>query len=146
MAIGAIDELLRRRPTSRETLDDAGQDRRGASNGITIDGRPVRREAVHAGGDWLMRSSGDFGLRELALWERGVLARLPAEIDHAVVAIARATDCDGVLLMRDVGDVARSRIATTSLPGPARTRSCDEHLAGHARDVMWDWRGRHRAR
>jgi Phosphotransferase enzyme family len=68
---------------------------------LTIDGVPHIAKHLRAGGDWLMRASGDHGLRELALWERGVFARMPPAIDHAVVATARDGP-HGVLLMRDV--------------------------------------------
>lgn len=52
--------------------------------------------------DWLMRATEDAACRSVTLWERGVLGRLPAGIDHAVLACAR--DGDGwAILMRDVG-------------------------------------------
>ena len=82
-----------------------------------------------------MRSSGDFGLRELALWERGVLKRLPAEIDHTVVAVARE-GLDGVLLIRDV--------ATSLLPDCDEPLSLQhhasfiEHLA-NMQATFWGW-------
>ncbi len=51
--------------------------------------------------DWQMRATGDHGCRSAALWQHGLLNRLPPEIDSAVIACAR--DGDGwAILMRDV--------------------------------------------
>jgi len=51
--------------------------------------------------DWQMRATNDHSCRAVALWERGVLDRLPPEIDHSIVACAR--DGEGwAILMRDV--------------------------------------------
>lgn len=53
--------------------------------------------------DWLMRATEDYACRSVTLWDHGVLARLPASIDPAVLACAR--DGDGwAILMRDVGE------------------------------------------
>jgi hypothetical protein len=55
---------------------------------------------VRAGGDWIMRASHDRG-RAVELWSSGVLARVPAAIDHAVLGAER--DGSGwVVIMRDV--------------------------------------------
>jgi hypothetical protein len=55
-------------------------------------------------GDWIAEATEDPGCREVALWRRGVLARLPWEVATPVLACAR----DGAgwaILMRDLGDV-----------------------------------------
>src|SRR5687767_3451779 len=56
--------------------------------------------------DWLLRTSGDAGCRAVALWELGIYAALPAEIDCAVVGAARVPGraYPAALLMRDVSD------------------------------------------
>jgi hypothetical protein len=55
--------------------------------------------------DWIMRATGDWGCRPLALWRSGMLDALPDCIDHAVVAVAHEpASRTTVLLMADVGD------------------------------------------
>jgi hypothetical protein len=55
-----------------------------------------------SGEDWVARVTHDGG-REASLWTDGVLARMPREIDHAVVAAGR--EAAGTwLLMRDVSE------------------------------------------
>jgi hypothetical protein len=55
---------------------------------------------VRDGGDWIMRASHDHG-RAAELWSSGVLARVPAVIDHAVLGAERV-DGGWVVIMRDV--------------------------------------------
>jgi hypothetical protein len=52
------------------------------------------------GGDWIMRASHDHG-RAAELWSSGVLARVPAVIDHAVVG-AEEVEGGWMVIMRDV--------------------------------------------
>jgi hypothetical protein len=52
------------------------------------------------GGDWIMRASHDHG-RAAELWSSGLLARVPAVIDHAVVG-AEQVSGGWVVIMRDV--------------------------------------------
>jgi hypothetical protein len=52
-----------------------------------------------------MRSTGDLGCRPLRVWQAGLLDRLPAVIDHAVVGVAAGEGRNGwgaALLMHDV--------------------------------------------
>jgi hypothetical protein len=65
---------------------------------------------VRDGGDWIMRATHDHG-RAAELWSSGLLARVPAVIDHAVVGAERV-EGGWVVIMRDVsaallGDQAR---------------------------------------
>ena len=53
--------------------------------------------------DWLLRATGDPGARYVRLWEEGILDRLPAVIDSAVVA-ASFDGAVGRVLLRDVTD------------------------------------------
>jgi hypothetical protein len=55
---------------------------------------------VRPGGDWIMRATGDQG-RAAELWASGVLARVPAVIEHAVLGAERA-GAGWVVVMRDV--------------------------------------------
>src|SRR2546428_224454 len=87
-------------------------------------GRRVRRHLDHADGDaqprgeqmslkyvsvdgeWIVRACGALDCRRLTLLESGLLARLPAEIDNAVVAAAPYRSRQGhrgaAILMRDM--------------------------------------------
>jgi hypothetical protein len=54
--------------------------------------------------DIIMRVTGDTACREMLVWQRGLLDRLPPEVGHTVVA--GAVDGDGwALLLRDIGDL-----------------------------------------
>ena len=61
----------------------------------------VKRTCAPA--DLAMRLSGDDQGRELALWESGVLDRLPSAVTHAVVGGWRDGD-EVVVVMRDLGE------------------------------------------
>jgi hypothetical protein len=65
---------------------------------------------VRAGGDWIMRATHDGG-RVAELWAAGILQRVPAAVDHAILAVE--SDGDGwAVVMRDV--------SAALLPGDAR--------------------------
>ena len=53
---------------------------------------------VSLANDWLMRATNDYQIRSVRLWEQGVLALLPPEIDHARIACARDGDGRAILL------------------------------------------------
>ncbi|HYN16892.1 MAG TPA: phosphotransferase, partial [Actinomycetes bacterium] len=63
-------------------------------------GRRLVVKHVIAGGDWIMRASHDLG-RAAELWSSGVLARVPAAIDHTVLGVERQ-GAGWVVIMRDV--------------------------------------------
>src|SRR5580704_3964327 len=68
---------------------------------VTIAGQPFVLKYQDPSDDWLLRATGDPGRRYVALWQTGLLDRLPDVIDHAVVA----ADWDGTVgrvLLRDV--------------------------------------------
>lgn len=75
---------------------------------LSIDGAPHVLKHLDLDESWLMRSTGDRGLRQLLLFGDRLLDALPACIDHTVVAVAPTTTSRGrtgtALLMRDVGD------------------------------------------
>jgi hypothetical protein len=73
---------------------------------VDIDGRPHVLKVMHVDDDWIARSLGDLGCRQVTVWASGLLDRLPATIDHAVVGAARGFGRNGwgaALLLRDVG-------------------------------------------
>jgi aminoglycoside phosphotransferase (APT) family kinase protein len=90
-AVGKIDR--------REPLTHTGQSGTGLELILLADGRRLVVKRL-TGEDWVSRSTHDDG-REVGLWEQGVLARMPLEIDTAVLNAGR----DGRacwLVMRDV--------------------------------------------
>jgi aminoglycoside phosphotransferase (APT) family kinase protein len=67
---------------------------------ILADGHTLVVKRIRPADDWLMRATGDTG-RLALMWERGLLARVPPIIEHAIVAVE--PDADGFLVvMRDV--------------------------------------------
>jgi hypothetical protein len=91
-----LNEIARREP-----LTHAGQSGTGLERIVLADGRRLVVKRL-SGEDWVARVTHDTG-REASLWTDGVLARMPHEIDHAVVAAGR--EGTGTwLLMRDVSD------------------------------------------
>ncbi len=53
--------------------------------------------------DWLMRATDDHSCRSVTLWRDGILDRLPAILDAAVVACS-ADENGWAILMHDIGD------------------------------------------
>lgn len=99
----SVDDLLAV-ASSRRPLD-ASDGRSGAElEVVTIGGRPFVLKHVGGDGDWIARASGDLDCRAVRVWTSGLLDRLPACLDHAVVAAGYgATRRHGALLQRDVG-------------------------------------------
>ena len=91
-----LNEIARREP-----LSHAGQSGNSLERIVLADGRRLVVKRL-SGDDWVARVTHDGG-REASLWTDGVLARMPREIDHAVLAAGR--EGTGTwLLMRDVSD------------------------------------------
>jgi phosphotransferase family enzyme len=93
-AIRALGEVVRREP-----LTHPGQSGNSLERLVLADGRLLVVKRI-TGDDWISRATHDDG-REVALWEQGVLARVPGEIDSAVLDAGRDGRA-GWLLMRDV--------------------------------------------
>jgi hypothetical protein len=71
---------------------------------VVIDGEPYLVKYVGWRVDWLARALGDRDCHVRQLWSHGVLAALPAEIDHTIVGVADDPVGGQVaLLLRDVG-------------------------------------------
>jgi hypothetical protein len=64
-------------------------------------GEVVVVKHARAASDWIMRATHDDGGRVATLWSSGLLRRVPAVIEHAILAVER--DGDGwLVVMRDV--------------------------------------------
>jgi hypothetical protein len=84
--------------------------------------------------DWLLRSTGDPGVRYVRLWQHGLLDRLPDVVDPAVVAAA-FDGAVGMVLLRDVTDQLLTPGEPFSLE--EHTRFLDNMAAMHA--AFWGW-------
>jgi Phosphotransferase enzyme family len=74
---------------------------------VVIEGRPHVLKLMHVDDDWIARSLGDLGCRQVTVWASGLLDLMPPTVDHAVVGAARGFGRNGwgaALLLRDVGD------------------------------------------
>jgi hypothetical protein len=102
---------------------------------VVIDGDRYVLKYQDPRDDWLLRATGDPGLRYVALWERGLLGRLPEVIDPAVVA-CRFDGTVGMVLLRDV----TAHLLPPGVPfSPAQHHRFLDHMAAmHA--SFWEWR------
>jgi hypothetical protein len=100
--VNPIDELLSGATERTQLTADDGKSGVPIER-VVIDGQRYIAKHMEVGGDWLARATGDFGMRQLLLWERGMYQRMPAGIDPVVVGSAR-DGRRGVLLMHDVGE------------------------------------------
>jgi hypothetical protein len=100
--VNAIDELLAAATERTQLAADDGKSGVPIER-VVIDGQRYIAKHMEVGGDWLARATGDLGMRQLLLWERGMYQRMPACIDPVVVGSARDGK-RGVLLMHDVGE------------------------------------------
>lgn len=133
--MSAIDELLENASERTPLVSEDGKSGVPLER-VVIDGQRYVAKHMEVAGDWLARASGDFGLRQLHLWEAGVYQRVPSCIDPAVVAVAR-DGRRGVLLMHDVGDYLVPE-GDDPISLEQHLRFLDHLAALHA--AFWDWR------
>jgi len=99
-----LDELLAG-ATSREVLAHPDGKSGVLFERVVIDGERFVVKHLHVDDDWIMRATGDVRCRPLVVWRSGLLDRLPASIDHAIVGVADGLGRNGwgaAILMRDV--------------------------------------------
>ena len=104
---GDVAELLAG-ATERSLVAEAAGKSGATLERIMIDGRHYMLKHLDLGEDWTMRASGCLRGAPFALWERGILARLPDCFNQPIVGVLRedrtgpppAGGC--ALLMRDV--------------------------------------------
>ena len=120
-----LDELLAG-VTSREVLAHPDGKSGVLFERVVIDGERFVVKHLHVDDDWIMRATGDVRCRPLVVWSSGLLDRLPASIDHAIVGVAEGLGRNGwgaAVLMRDVapwlvpeGDEVAVHLITQSDP------------------------------
>jgi hypothetical protein len=122
-----LDHAVARTPLTHSGFSGAGLERLLMDGGGSLILKRVARAD-----DWLMRASGDDG-RLGALWDSGLLTRMPGIIDHALVAVER--DGDGWLVfMRDVSTALFADERILSRPESRRILAA----AGALHDLFWD--------
>ena len=102
---------------------------------IVIAGEPFVLKYQDPRDDWLLRATGDPGVRYVRLWEHGLFERLPDVVDPAVISAAYDGTV-GMILLRDVSDQLLVPGQPFSLP--EHTRFLDNMAAMHA--AFWGWR------
>ena len=132
--MSAIDELLAGATERTRLAADDGKSGVPIER-VVIDGHRYIAKHMEVGGDWLARATGDLGLRQLLLWERGMYQRMPSCIDPVVVDVAR-DGRQGVLLMHDVGDDLVPE-GDDPIPLEQHLRFLDHFAALHAE--FWGW-------
>jgi hypothetical protein len=132
--VNAIDELLAGATERTQLVADDGKSGVPIER-VVIDGKRYIAKHMEVGGDWLARASGDLGLRQLLLWERGMYQRVPPCIDPVVVGVAREGR-RGVLLMNDVGEHLVPE-GDDPIPLEQHLRFLDHLAALHA--TFWGW-------
>jgi hypothetical protein len=132
--VSSVDELLAG-ATTREPFAHSDGKSGVPMERVVIDGEPFVLKIVSIDNDWIMRATGDLGCRPLLVWQSGLLARVPATIDHCFAGIASQRR-GAAILMRDV----RPRLVPEGdgrIPLEQHLRFLD-HMAGlHA--AFWEW-------
>jgi hypothetical protein len=100
---------------------------------VTIAGEPMVLKYQDPRDDWLLRATGDPGRRYVALWDAGLLDRVPDVIDHAVVA----ADWDGSVGRVLLRDVTGQLLPTGPFSSARHARFLDHMAALHA--AFWGW-------
>ena len=78
----SVDELVARRDGSRRG-QPVGRQVGTSFEKLTIDGERYFLKVLSYDGDWIMRCSGNTDHWEYKVWNAGLYARVPKEIDHA---------------------------------------------------------------
>jgi len=104
MTLRPVTELLAR-ASAREVVHPSDGKSTSSFERVTVDGRRYFLKQLSPATDWIMRVTGDHVHRPYLIWQAGIMDRVPACIDHTVVAMELdGAGDDAVLstLMRDV--------------------------------------------
>ncbi len=104
--VDSVDELLAG-ASDRQPIVSGDSKGGAALERVLIDGESFVVKHVHVDDDWIMRATGDITCRPLLVWQSGLIDRLPACFDTAMVGVAVGLGRNGwggALLMRDRSD------------------------------------------
>lgn len=102
---------------------------------LTLNGERRFLKVLSYDADWIMRCSGNADFWEHKVWQAGLYDRVPAEIDHAMVAMT-VDDSRLAMLMRDISDYLipeGDAVVSTEI----HDRFVDHLAAFHA--AYWGW-------
>jgi hypothetical protein len=106
MTPGPVTDLLGR-ASAREVVHPADGKSTSSFEKVTIDGQRYFLKRLSPATDWIMRVTGDHVHRPYLIWQAGLMDRVPACIDHSVVAMELDGTGDTAVcstLMRDVAE------------------------------------------
>jgi hypothetical protein len=130
--------------TERIALDDAPGKSGAKLERLVIGGEPYVLKSLDLAADWTLRASGCLRGAPFELWQRGILARLPACFNQPIVAVAWqppiGTGLSGgcTVLMRDV---ARWLVPATDEPIPADQHERFLRHMAELHAAFWDGGG-----
>jgi aminoglycoside phosphotransferase (APT) family kinase protein len=122
----ASEESLGSQIVHRRPLDSDGNSGNTIESVTLRDDRNLLVKRVSPEWDWMARETHDDG-RLVAMWESGVLARVPEVIEHTIVGVERDGDAWNVF-MRDVSDALTPHDARFDRAGVRRILSATREL------------------
>lgn len=148
MAVASIDELNGATPVDNllaragaRAVVNPGDGKSGSTfERLVIDGERYFLKRLSPASDWIMRMTGDHVHRPYLIWRAGIMDRIPACIDHTVVAMqldGGGADATLSLVMHDVGEhlVPEGDEPVTA----AQHEGFLDHLAALC-SAFWGWR------
>ena len=105
VSVTPVSDLLAR-ASSREVVRPGDARSLSVFERVTLDGERSFVKRLSPASDWIMRVTGDHVHRPYLVWRAGIMDRVPACIDHTVVAMevcGEGDDAELSMFMRDVG-------------------------------------------
>jgi len=125
----AVSELLAG-ASFRETVSPADGKSTAVFERVSIDGQWYFLKRLSPDTDWIMRSTGDRVHRPYLVWAAGIMDRVPACIDPAVVAMEIEGEGDAAELRILMPDVAADLVPEGDAPVPrAQHERFIDHMA-----------------
>jgi hypothetical protein len=129
-----LDELVAA-ATDREVVSPSDGKSGAHFEKFSVDGTRYFLKVLSYDADWIMRCSGNTDFWEYKVWQAGIYDRVPAEIDHAMVAMS-LDDGRLSMLLRDISEhlIPEGDDAVSEEIGDA---FMDHMAAFHA--AYWGW-------
>jgi hypothetical protein len=129
MSAGPVSELLAR-ASARQVLRPPDGKSTSSFERVTVEGRRYFLKQLSPATDWIMRVTGDHVHRPYLIWRAGLMDRVPACIDHTVVAMEIDGSGDTAILSVLMRDVAEHLIPEgDTRVTPAQHEGFIDHLA-----------------